>query len=125
MIQKEKNLQMILLKENKKHQENKKIPQNAISRYNYLHIISVSMLIFSCTYMQKELERLRKESSTLLAKERAHVNELLRQQETEKEMIGSFKLKVKWKTNELYNKDNLKTIFSKVFYSNLILKYFI
>lgn len=62
---------------------------------------------------EKELERLRKESSSLLAKERARVNEMLRQQETEKEKIGSFKLKVKWKENGVYNKDNLTSLFSK------------
>ncbi|KAL4141922.1 hypothetical protein QTP88_004469 [Uroleucon formosanum] len=62
---------------------------------------------------EKELERLRKESSSLLAKERARVNELLRQQETEKEKIGSFKLKVKWKENGVYNKDSLTSLFSK------------
>lgn len=62
---------------------------------------------------EKELERLRKESSSLLAKERARVNELLKQQESEKEKIGSFKLKVKWKENGVYNKENLTSLFSK------------
>lgn len=62
------------------------------------------------------MERLRKETSSLLAKERARVNELLRQQEAEKEDNGSFKLKVKWKENGVYNKDNLKSLFSKVIY---------
>lgn len=66
--------------------------------------------------LQKELERLRKESSTLLAKERARVNELLRQQDAEKEEIGSFKLKAKWKENGVYNKENLISLFSKVVY---------
>ncbi|XP_025421093.1 dnaJ homolog subfamily C member 17 [Sipha flava] len=62
---------------------------------------------------EKELERLRRESSDLLAKERARVNELLKQQETEKEMNGSYKLKVKWIENEVYDKDNLRSLFSK------------
>jgi len=62
------------------------------------------------------LERLRKESSTLLAKERAYVNELLKQQANKKEQIGSFKLKVKWKENGVYDKNNIKYLFSKVFY---------
>lgn len=59
------------------------------------------------------MERLRKESSTLLAKERAYVNELLKQQANKKEQIGSFKLKVKWKENGVYDKDNIKSLFSK------------
>lgn len=70
-------------------------------------------------FLKKELERLRKESSTLLAKEQAYVNELLKQQEAEKEKLGSFKLKVKWKEDGVYNDDNLKSLFSKVLYYNL------
>ncbi|VVC31529.1 DNAJC17, RNA recognition motif,DnaJ domain,RNA recognition motif domain [Cinara cedri] len=62
---------------------------------------------------EKELERLRKESSALLAKEQAYVNELIKKQEAKKEMLGSFKLKVKWKENGVYDDDNLKSLFSK------------
>ncbi|XP_050429626.1 dnaJ homolog subfamily C member 17 [Adelges cooleyi] len=62
---------------------------------------------------EKELERLRKESSALLAKERQRVNELLKQQEAEKEVSGSYKLKVKWKDQGVYDEDNLKHLFSK------------
>jgi len=62
---------------------------------------------------EKELERLRSESTTLLAKERARVNELLREQDNDKEMIGSFKLKVKWKGSGVYNKESLTSLFSK------------
>lgn len=60
------------------------------------------------------MERLRKESSTLLAKERAFVNELIKEQKCEREKSGSFKLKVKWKKSGIYDKDNLKSLFSKV-----------
>lgn len=121
---------MILLKENKKHQENQKIQQNATLKYIYSHFIIISLIIFYNIYLQRELERLRKESSTLLAKERARVNELLRQQENEKEMFGSFKLKVKWKKNNelyIYDKNNLKSLFSKVlkFYCHFIFMYII
>lgn len=76
-------------------------------------------------FIQKELERLRKESSSLLAKERARVNELLKQQESEKEEFGSFKLKVKWKENGVYNKENLTSLFSKVIYQNYYLNIFL
>ncbi|XP_050533559.1 dnaJ homolog subfamily C member 17 [Daktulosphaira vitifoliae] len=62
---------------------------------------------------EKELERLRKESSSLLAKERERVNELLRQQEAKKEESGSYKLKVKWKEPGVYSKENLQNLFSK------------
>ncbi|XP_060858822.1 dnaJ homolog subfamily C member 17-like [Metopolophium dirhodum] len=49
---------------------------------------------------KKELERLREASD-------------LRQQETEKEKIGSFILKLKWKKKGVYNKANLTSLFSK------------
>lgn len=71
-------------------------------------------LLLCRIFLQRELDRLRKECSDLLAQEQAHVNELLRQQKAEKDMIGSFKLKVKWKGDGVYDKDNLKSLFSKV-----------
>jgi len=46
---------------------------------------------------------------------------LLGQHETETKKIGSFKLKVKWVENGVYNKDNLTSLFSKVIYQNYIL----
>ncbi|XP_060873158.1 dnaJ homolog subfamily C member 17-like [Metopolophium dirhodum] len=49
---------------------------------------------------KKKLDRLRKESD-------------LRQQETEKEKIGSFILKLKWKKKGVYNKAKLTSLFSK------------
>jgi hypothetical protein len=45
---------------------------------------------------------------------------LLKQQETEKEMNGSYKLKVKWIENEVYDKDNLRSLFSKVIFHDFI-----
>lgn len=48
------------------------------------------------------MERLRKESSSVLTKDGAHVNDLLKQRETEKEKIRSFKLKLNWKKKGIY-----------------------
>ncbi|XP_016661548.1 dnaJ homolog subfamily C member 17-like [Acyrthosiphon pisum] len=62
---------------------------------------------------KKELKHLKKEYLYLLATVRTRMNKLLKNQAIDKKRIGSFKLKVKWMANGVYNKDNLMSLFSK------------
>ncbi|CAI6360824.1 unnamed protein product [Macrosiphum euphorbiae] len=62
---------------------------------------------------KRELKHLKKEYLSLLATVIARMEKLLREQAINKKRIGSFKLKVKWMANGVYNKDNLISLFSK------------